>query len=149
MQFISAKPLIEKFKANTFEESEVGSYFMAFIIFTAVAMIPTVRGNGPLDVAVGISTVLITIFGVLHLKGKNQETFGNHFVAKYFCLGWVITVRMFLIGMPMAVVLFTFAKVVGGRDGLAAMGALFAVGYQILFYGWLGILIFQSNTDTD
>ena len=145
MQVISAAPLIEKFRNGAFEESEVGPYFMAYMIFMAIVWIFAFGEPDPWDIAAGIASVAITIFGVLHLKKRNLGTFGNHFVSKYFCLGWVITVRMLLLAIPAAVVIFALASIVGGDDALSPAGALFTIGFEVLFYWWLGSLFAQSN----
>jgi hypothetical protein len=145
MQIISAQPLIESFRDGTFEESEVGAYFMAYMIFMAVMWIFAFGELNPWDIAAGVASVVITIFGVLHLKRQNSDSFGNQFLAKYFALGWVITVRMMLLAIPALVVCFAFASIVGGNDAFAPMGALFTIAFESLFYWWLGMLIAQAN----
>jgi len=40
MQYISAEPLVKNFKNGTFQQSEIGPYFMAHMIFTAAFWIP-------------------------------------------------------------------------------------------------------------
>lgn len=145
MQVISAAPLVQKFRDGTFEQSEVGPYFMAYMIFMAVMWIFAFGEPNPWDIAAGLASVVITVFGVLHLKRQNLDTFGNDFVYKYFCLGWVITVRMLLLVIPAAVVIFALASIVGGDDALSPAGALFTIGFEIVFYWWLGSLFAQSN----
>ena len=145
MQVISAQPLIKKFQTGTFEESEIGPYFMAYMIFMSVVLLFAFGEPSPWDIAAGVASVVITVFGVLHLKSQNQESFGNQFAAKYFCLGWVITVRMLLLSIPAMVVLFAFASLVGGDDALNPMGAIFTIAFEIIFYWGRGSLISQSN----
>lgn len=145
MQILSAQPLIEKFRNGKFEESEVGPYFIAYMIFMAVMWVFAFGEPNPWDIAAGVASVVITIFGVLHLKRQNADSFGNQFLAKYFSLGWVTTVRMLLLAIPSLVVLFAFASIVGGDDALAPMGALFTIAFEVLFYWWLGLLIAQAN----
>lgn len=145
MQIISAAPLVEKFQNGTFEESEVGPYFMAYMVFIAVAWVFAFGEPNSWDVAARLASVVITVFGVLHLKGQNQGTFGNRFVSKYFCFGWVITVRMVLLAIPAAVALFAMASIVGGDDAIDPAGALFTIAFEILFYWWLGLLFAESN----
>ena len=118
---------------------------MAYVIFMSVMWIFAFGEPDPWAIAAGVASVVITIFGVLHLKKQNADSFGNQFLAKYFSLGWVITVRMLLLAIPSMVVLFAFASIVGGNDAFAPMGALFTVAFEILFYWWLGLLIAQAN----
>jgi len=149
MQWLSAQPLVDKFRNGTFEEAEVEPYFMAYMIFDAVVMAFALGDSNPMHVVTGLASVVITIFGVLHLKKQNGETFGRLFVVKYFCLGWVVSVRMLLLAIPAAVVLYAFAAIIGGRSALGPMGVLFTIGWEILFYWWLGKLIAQSNNSGD
>lgn len=83
----------------------------------------------------------------MHLKKQNGDTFGDGFVLKYLCLGWVITVRMLLLMIPVAVVLLTFASIIGGRDAMAPMGAILMIAFEIVLYWWLGLLIAASKAN--
>ncbi|WP_347441839.1 hypothetical protein [Rubritalea sp.] len=145
MQIISAAPLIDKFQNSTFKQSEVGPYFMAYMIYMAVGWIFAFGEPNLWDIAAALASVVITVFGLLHLKSKNLDTFDNNFVIKYFCLGWVITVRMLLLVIPAAVVIMALASIVGGDDALSPAGALLIIGFEIVFYWWLGLLFEQSN----
>ncbi len=145
MQIISAQPLIDKFRSGTFEESEIGAYFMAHVISMAVVMSFAFGEPNPWDIVSGFASVIITIFGVLYLKKQNGDSFGRQFLAKYIALGWVVTVRMLLLGIPLLIVLFAFAVIVGGDDALNPMGTLITIALEIIFYWWLGLLIAQSS----
>lgn len=145
MQILSAKPLIEEFRSGDFWESDVEPYFMAYIILTALVMGFAFSDANPWGIAAGAASVVITVFGALHLKRQNGDTFGNQFLAKYFALGWVITVRMILLSIPAAVVLFAFASIVGGVSATDPMGAIFTIAIHILFYWWLGLLYAEAQ----
>jgi hypothetical protein len=145
MQFISAKPLIDKYRSGTFQESEVAPYFMAYVILVTIVTGFSIDDMNPWSVASGFASIVITIIGVYHLKRQNNDTFGNGFLSKYFSLGWVITCRMILIAIPIAVVMFAFASIVGGNDAIDPAGAIFTISFEVLFYWWLGVLIAQSN----
>ena len=88
MQFISAKPLIEKYRSGTFQEAEVAPYFMAYVILMAIVTGFAVGDMDSWSIASGFASIVITIMGVLHLKRQNKDTFGNGFLSKYFSLGW-------------------------------------------------------------
>ena len=146
MQFITAKPLIEKYRRGTFQEDEVAPYFMAYVILTAIVVEFTFGDMNGWAVASGFASIVINIMGVLHLKRQNNDSFGNNFLSKYFSLGWVISFRMLLISIPSAVVIFALASIVGGDDASGPAGALFDIAYSVLFYWWLGLLFAESNT---
>jgi hypothetical protein len=145
MQFISAKPLIEKYRRGTFQEAEVAPYFMAYVIMIAVVTGFAVGDINPWSIASGFASIVITIMGVLHLKRQNHDTFGNGFLSKYFSLGWVVTFRMLLLAIPVIVVTFALASIVGGDDAIDPAGAVFIIGFEVLFYWWLGLLIAEAN----
>ena len=145
MQFISAKPLIEKYRRGTFQEAEVAPYFMANVILMAIVTgFAFVDVNG-WTIATGFASVVITIMGVLHLKKQNGDSFANSFLSKYFSLGWVVTFRMLVMAIPAAVVIFVLVSIVGGNDATGPAGAVFTIALQILFYWWLGLLIAESH----
>ena len=148
MQFVSAQPLIDQFKDDTFQESDVGPYFMVYMIFMAAIWIFAFGEPNPWDVGAAIASVPITIMGVLHLKKQNGESFGNQFLSKYFTLGWVITVRVLLLIIPSTLVLFGLATIVGGDDALDPAGALLTIAVEILYYWWLGSLLAQTHRTT-
>ena len=84
MQIIIIKPLVERFRAGTFKDEEVGPYFFAYSILEAVMWMFAYGEATVWDVAGSIATIIITIFGVLHLKNQNQGSFGNGFLNRYF-----------------------------------------------------------------
>lgn len=145
MQFISAKPLIEKYHSGTFHDADVAPYFMASTILMAIVTGFAIGDINPWSIASGFASIVITIMGVLHLKKQNNDTFGNGFLSKYFSLGWVVTFRMLLLAIPVGVVTFALASIVGGDDAIDPCGAVFTIGFEVLFYWWLGLLISEAN----
>lgn len=145
MQIITTKPLIEQFRAGTFKDEEVGPYFFAYMILDAVLLAFFNREATPWDVAGSIATIIITLFGILYLKKQNRGSFGNGFLNRYFALGWVLTIRMLLVSVPLAVVLFAVALIVGGERAYAPAGAIFVVAFGVVFYLWLGHAFAESQ----
>ena len=142
MQHISAEPLVQKFKNGTFQQSDIGPYFMAHMIFTAAFWIPARHQEFTLlDSARALALVVITVFGVLHLKKQNLNTFGNDFASKYFCLGWVIAVRMLLFRIMFTVLQF----IVDMDEAEQPVFTSVVIGCEIVHYWWLGSLFAQSN----
>ena len=145
MEFISAKPLIEKYRSGTFQEAEVAPYFMAYVILMAIVGGFAFGEMNGWSVASGIASIVITIMGVLHLKKQNDDSFGNSFLSKYFSLVWVVTFRMLIMAIPAGVVIFALASIAGGDEAIEPAGAVFTIAIEILFYWWLGLLIAESN----
>ena len=145
MQFINAKPLIEKYRNGTFQEAEVAPYFMVYVTMVAVVTGFSFGDMSGWSVASGVASIVITIMGVLHLKRQNFDSFGNEFVSKYFSLGWVVAFRMILISIPAAILIFGMASIVGGDDAMEPAGAVFGVAFEILYYWWLGLLFLEAQ----
>ena len=145
MHFISAKPLIEKFRNGTFEETEVGPYFMINMIVLALILIPVANERDLWMTASGIASVVITICGVLYLKKKNGNSYGNHFLSKYYMLGWVTCIRMILLTVPIAFGLCFLGKMIGANEVLCIFGAIFVILLELAYYWWLGRLFEKSN----
>jgi len=64
MQFISADPLVRKFRNGTFDESEVGPYFMLYMILLAISGAIVTGETDSWGIASGIAFIaLATITG--------------------------------------------------------------------------------------
>jgi hypothetical protein len=118
---------------------------MAYMILMAIVTGFAIGDMNPWSVASGFASIVITIMGVLHLKRQNNDTFGNGLLSKYFSLGWVVTFRMLLLAIPVIVMTFALASIVGGEDTIDPAGAVFIIGFEVLFYWWLGLLISEAN----
>ena len=115
---------------------------MAHMIFTAAFWIPAPHQELTLwESERAVALVVITVFGVLYLKKQNLDTFGNDFASKYFCLGWVIAVRMSLFRIMFAVLPF----IVDMGEAEQPISTSLVIGCEIVHYWWLGSLFAQSN----
>lgn len=145
MQFLSAKPLIEKYRNGTFAEAEVAPYFMAYVILMAIVTGFALGDMNAWSIISGFASLIITIIGVLHLKRQNNNTFGNEFLSKYFSLGWVVTFRMLLLAIPVFILIFVLASIAVGDDAIDPAGVVVTIVFEVLFYWWLGALIAKTN----
>ena len=148
MEIIRIKPLVERFRNGTFTDEEVGPYFLAYVILETVSHALPYTEFTLWDVVGSIATVVITIFGILHLRTQNRGTFGNGFLNKYFALGWVIAVRTILIALPLGVLVIFFTQSVGGEAAVAPMAAIFVIALGVFFYWWLGLAFAKSQPAT-
>ena len=114
---------------------------MAYMILSAAVWIFSYRDATAWDILGTLASVVITFFGVLHLKEQNLDTFGNDFASKYFCLGWVIAVRMLLFRIMFAVLPF----IVDMGEAEQPIFTSGVIGCEIVHYWWLGSLFAQSN----
>ncbi|MDF1798223.1 MAG: hypothetical protein P1V81_03535 [Planctomycetota bacterium] len=145
MHWISSDSLVERFRTNRFESGEVEPYFFATMLVGALGMVVPGYVMTAWDLVAGIAGIAITIWGLLHLKAKNGGSFGGGFLERYFALGWVTGVRLFLFSIPVAVVFFGAAAVVGGDDALDPAFAVFAVTMAFAWYHNTGRLFAASQ----
>ena len=147
MQILSAAPLVEKFRSDSFEESEIGPYVIAFVVFESVIWALAYGEATAWNILSSIAVIIITIFGILYLKKQNGDTFGGGFLLKYFSLGWVVTIRLLLLAIPVGVVLFGLGMIVGGDRSIEPVGAIFVIALTIAEYVWLGRLIAETRNE--
>jgi hypothetical protein len=141
IQMLSAAPLVEKFRTNSFEESDIGPYIIATLVFqTVMIALP----GGPTTwwgITSSISMIIVTIFGMFYLKKKNGNSFGDGFILKFFSLGWVITVRIFLLAIPIGMILFGFIFALRDYHLIEPFGAMIGIALAVWQIVWLGRLI--------
>jgi hypothetical protein len=138
MQILTTAPLVEKFRSGKFKDDEVGSYFVGFMILTSASWFLAYGEWAFWGFMETLGNLAITILGIHYLKSKNGDTFGNGFLNKYFALGWVISVRLFLCALPALVMVYAILSLVGARDLPGPLSAIFGLTFSILFYRWLG-----------
>ena len=118
---------------------------MANVILGGLCVFRFVGDMNVWFIASGFASIVITVMGVLHLKERNNDSFGNSFLSKFFSLGWVVTFRMLVMTIPAGVAIAAMESIVGGDDTTGPVGALFAIAFEILYYWWLGLLIAEAN----
>ena len=138
MQILATAPLVEKFRTGTFKDDEVGSYFFAFMILSSASWLLAVGERTSWDIVETLANVAIAILGIHYLKSKNGDTFGNGFINKYFTLGWVISVRLFLLALPAFAMVYAILSLMGGRDLPGPLSTIFGITFSLLYYRWLG-----------
>lgn len=130
MQMLSAQPLIDKFRSGSFEESEVGPYFVATLILQSLAI------GSSYDLWTiyhTIANLAVTTFGLLYARKRNGNTFGDGFLSKWFSLAWVVSVRLALLMTPILFLLPDFFIQLFLPEIVVALTAV--------HYIWLGQLI--------
>ncbi|MES2995693.1 MAG: hypothetical protein V4733_02685 [Verrucomicrobiota bacterium] len=146
MQFISAKPLIEKFRERTFRDNEVAPYFIVQTLVVAFTNY-LAFGDDPTgwDFGLAVSAVIITLWGIFHLRKKNGGAFENGFLNKWFALGWVVGIRIGLGAIPIFVALFAFSEFMGGEGAMDAAWYIISILFEIAFFLILGRLFSLSQ----
>lgn len=97
MYFWRIEKLKQEMARRAFSDREVLPYLVTFCaLSTAVAYIPGKLENG-WDIAGAIWSVLIVILGTIHIYRQNGGCEGQHFLQRYFVVGWVVSIRWLVI----------------------------------------------------
>ncbi len=149
MYWITSEALVEKFRTGTFQTEEVEPYFMASAVVGGLGFIGLGSQVTVWDYLAGIAMLCITIGGVLHLKRQNGGTFAGQYLERYFALGWVTGVRLLLVGIPAAVILFGIAAAAGGEGAVYPISAAYFTAITFAWYWYTGILFEESQATTE
>ncbi len=144
MYWITTDALVEKFRTGSFEPDDVEPDFMAQSVLGALAIV----GGGVVtgwNIVAALGCVVVTIGGVLHLKRQNGGTFARGYLERYFALGWVTGVRLIVVSVPLAWVLFLILAGTMGEELSHAFSALFILGLTFAWYRYTGILFDESQ----
>lgn len=148
MYHLSAKPLIERFRNDEFEDREVAPYFVLNTMLGVLLAHFSTGISGTWDIATGIILLIGTYAGIMHLRNKNGGTFGNGYLNKYFTLGWITLVRSLILTIPIAIALMAIGYEVGVENCTAVVALVYTIIYLFIYFYWLGALIAKTHTKT-
>lgn len=142
MQFVSARPLIDKFQSRRFSDAEAGPYFLALVTLETLAASLAFGEATSWMIAGAAGTVLITLFGAMHVCACNRGL-GNDFFKKWFVFGWITAVRSLLVAIPFGCTVLVACALLEIRE-LEAVTVLSVWALTILYYAWMGRLFAQA-----
>lgn len=149
MYIWNIKALKKELVANALTESQVFAYFLAVLtletlMFQLVSLFP---GTGDTDVwdYVGyVGSVIFTVGGALLAYRMNGGSAGRGFLARYFPLMWVLTIRFLVFLLPMLAVamisIFYFSEALLRMD--AAGEDFAALSMYVVMLSWAWFLVF-------
>ena len=121
--------------AQPLTDREVLPYLLIFMgLTTLVAVFPPPSMN-VWDYAIGLGTVVLTFIGTVYAYRCNNGAQGQHFLQRYFALGWVIVVRLLAVTLPLTFVLFA---ILSTPDGTTWHMAVLTAVVGFVFYQRLG-----------
>jgi hypothetical protein len=135
---------IKKLKAQLIErpliEKEVLPYLIATLLILTLAQYASQPGNfNHWDYLELLLIILINITGTYLLYKKNEGDFGTQFLHRYFVLGWVIMIRVFVFALPVIVLSVFIGRVSGltsGNDTDTSWLDVLNVSSVEIFYYW-------------
>jgi hypothetical protein len=135
MYFWRIEKLKTKMAARPLSDREVLPYLVVFVaLFSAVAYSPLPPQN-VWDSLGAVWSVLLAAVGTIYIYRQNGGAGGQYFLQRYFAVGWVVSIRLFVV--------FILAT-------LAFYGTLTAMGadtesthwYDFLFFAFMEAVIY-------
>jgi len=149
MYFWNIKALKKELVANALTESQVFVYFLAVLTLETVTyqLATLFPGTGDADVwdyAEYAGSVVFTVGGTLLAYRLNGGSAGRGFLARYFPLMWVLTVRFLVFLLPLLVLamipMVYFSEALLGTD--AAGEDFAALSIYVVMLSWVWFLVF-------
>lgn len=143
------KALKKELAANALTESQVFAYFLAMLTLDTLMfqLAPLLPGTGDTNVwdYVGyVGSVVFTVGGALLAYRMNGGSAGRGFLARYFPLMWVLSVRFLVFLLPLLVVamipMFYFSEALFGTD--AAGEDFTTISMYVVMASWVCFLVF-------
>jgi hypothetical protein len=104
MYFWNINQLKSDFNEGVVTERSVLKYLIAYTILVGIVMIPYGEVN-QFDMFSSALMIPLSVFGILYAYTCNGGDSGNNFIAKYFAISWVITVRFIAYFIPLAFII--------------------------------------------
>lgn len=149
MYIWNIKALKKELAANTLTESQVFAYFLTLLTLDTLVyqLAPLLPGTGDTTVwdYVGYAgSVAFTVGGALVAYRMNGGSAGRGFLARYFPLMWVLSVRFLVFLLPVLVVamipMFFFSGAFFGAD--VAGEDFAALSMYVVMLSWVFFLVF-------
>lgn len=128
MYFIKYQPLKSRLHSRSITEREALPYLVIFSALTALsgAPVPT-TGFNIWDALSTVISIVLAITGILYAYSQNGGRTGYDLIQKYVVLGWVVSFRFILVGVPTMIVV----TIVGTSLGLTSYDS----------HGWFNVAV--------
>ncbi len=138
MYFVQYGPLKEKLSNRSLRDDEALPYLiLESVVLTIFSLDISSDGLDAFEMATVCLSVIIVIGGLYHVYEQNGGREGYDFVQKYFILGWIVGVRIFLAFIPVFIVSFVVAVNLS-RAGGDLLGVILYAIYDIVYFQRLG-----------
>lgn len=139
MYFWCIEKLKTEMAARPLSEREALPYLVVFVaLSTAVAYIPLTTYN-IWDGLGAVCSVLLATVGTIYIYRQNGGAEGQHFLQRYFAVGWVVTIRWLAVLILVAVAFYgTLATVGAVTEGTHWYDFLFIAVIEAVMYWRIG-----------
>lgn len=149
MYLWNIKALKKELAANTLTESQVFAYFLTMLtldtlVYQLAPLFPSTGDTNVWDYVGYVGSVVFTVGGALLAYRMNGGSAGRGFLARYFPLMWVLSVRFLVFLLPLLVAamipMFYFSEALFGTD--AAGEDFAALSMYVVLVSWVWFLVF-------
>jgi hypothetical protein len=150
MYFFKYHPLKEILKNRELTDRQALPYIFVFMGLTAFFMsFPLLDEMNGWDYLSGFLSVILSIAGVYYAYLQNGGAEGYDFIQKYIVLGWVVSVRVLLISIPIFFVAFLTGDFLGlVEDTSTAYDVIILAAFEVILYQRIGRHIRDTKTIT-
>jgi len=114
MYFWNIKKLKTQLIAGPLTERETLPYLIATVLmYSLVQYFPDALPFNSLDYLEIVIASLGALLGTLWLYYKNMADAGSNFLQRYISLGWVVTIRVIVFALPVALAIVFLADTLG------------------------------------
>ena len=144
MYFWNINKLKSDFIEKKVTEKSTLHYLIAYTVLLCLNTMPYDNPN-ELDRFSAALMIPISILGILYAYSCNGGDKGENFLVKYFAIGWVVTIRLFIIFLPLMILL----KILAGSsnayisEGTSLGDVLIHVSLTALLFWRTGVHIRQ------
>lgn len=115
MYFWRIEKLKTEMAARPLSEREVLPYLVVFVgLFTAFGYLPQAVTN-VWDGLEAVWSVALAVFGTIYIYRQNGGADGQHFLQRYFAIGWVVTIRWLAILVLAGAAFVALAEALGSE----------------------------------
>jgi hypothetical protein len=139
MYFWRIEKLKRRMAARPLSEREVLPYLVVFVaLSTAVVYIPQATRN-VWDGLGAVWSVLLAVVGSIYIYRQNGGPGGQHFLQRYFAVGWVVGLRWLVVFIGASVAFYgTLAAVGADTDNTPWYDFLFFAVAEAVIYWRIG-----------
>lgn len=139
MYFWRIEKLKTELAARPLSERETLPYLIVFVgLSTAVGYLPQTMSN-VWDALGAAWSVAVAVVGSIYIYRQNGGADGQHFLQRYFAIGWVVTVRWLVVLIVVGVAFFgTLAAVGADTESTHWYDFLFPAVVEAVLYWRIG-----------
>jgi hypothetical protein len=119
MYFWNSGALAHQLKSKTLPQSEKVKYLLATVTLYAIGLEISLGLSSPMSlfgVIQSITSVVLVFLGTVFCYKVNSRGDNQEFIDRYICLGWPLTIKIFLLGLSVYLLYFVIGVAIKGEN---------------------------------